>query len=89
MAEDRIEAAIARGREKLLGAEPELARRADASATEQAGQGEDRMARYEAEIEREIEQYAQSQGIGVVELLVRLGCDTDAQARELLAERRP
>lgn len=89
MVEDRIEAAMARGRERLLGAEPELARRADVRATEQVEQmnAKDRMALYEAEIEREIEEYAQSQDITVLELLVRLGADSEDAARELLARR--
>lgn len=87
MADERIEAAMAVGRERLLGAEPELARRADARATEREGQlgSQDRMAIYEAEIDREIEEYAQSQGISVVQLLVRLGSDSDQAARALLA----
>ncbi|AOB32724.1 hypothetical protein AKI39_21230 [Bordetella sp. H567] len=88
-AERRIDVAIARGRERLLAAEPELARNADARATEKAGLAQERrIALYEAEIEQEIADYAQSQGIDEIDMLLRLGVDSDEEARELLALRR-
>ncbi|ANN65549.1 hypothetical protein BAU08_03850 [Bordetella bronchialis] len=81
--------AIAKGRERLLGAEPELARNADARATEKAGAAQDqRIAFYEAEIEREIADYARSQGVDELDMLLRLGVDSDEEAEELRALRR-
>jgi hypothetical protein len=95
MAEDRIAAgkridiALAKGRERLLAAEPELARNADARATAKAGaSSERRMALYEAEIEQEIADYAQSQGVDELDLLLRLSVDSEDEARELIALRR-
>ncbi|ARP86173.1 hypothetical protein [Bordetella genomosp. 9] len=86
MADIRIEIAMAKGRERLLGAAPEIERNADARATEQAGRAQqERMALYEAEIDREIETYAQQQGIEVGELLLRLGAESEEQADELVA----
>lgn len=86
--EMRIDVAIAKGRERLLAAEPELARNADARATQKAGQAEDRrIALYEAEIEQEIADYARSQGVDEVDMLLRLGVDSEDEARELLALR--
>lgn len=87
--EKRLDVAIAKGRERLLAAEPELARNADARATEKAGRAEDRRIElYEAEIEREISDYAQSQGVDEIDMLVRLGVDSEDEARELMALRR-
>lgn len=88
-AEKRIDIALAKGRERLLAAEPELARNADARATAKAGAAsERRMELYEAEIEQEIADYAQSQGVDELDLLLRLGVDSEAEARELIALRR-
>lgn len=88
-AEKRLDVAIARGRERLLAAEPELARNADARATAKAGAAEERrIALYEAEIEQEIADYAKSQGVDEVDMLVRLGVDSDEEARELISLRR-
>lgn len=87
-AERRIDVAIAKGRERLLAAEPELARNADARATEKAGVAQEkRIELYEAEIEQEIADYAKSQGVDEVDMLLRLGVDSDEEARELMALR--
>ncbi|ARP80080.1 hypothetical protein CAL12_04065 [Bordetella genomosp. 8] len=88
-AEKRLDIAMAKGRERLLAAEPELARNADARATEKAGSAsERRMELYEAEIEQEIADYAKSQGVDELDMLVRLGVDSEEEARELIALRR-
>lgn len=90
MADERIHAVAAKGRQRLLDTQPELEREADKRATDEAARARniDRMRLYEEEIEREIEQYAQSQGIDVMDMLVRLGADSQEEARELLAAHR-
>jgi hypothetical protein len=90
MADQRIDIAIAKGRERLLDAEPELARRADQAATERARQDRktDRMEYYEAEIDREIDEYAKSQGVETLDMLIELGTGSLDEAKKLIAERR-
>jgi hypothetical protein len=90
MNDARINAAVAKGRQRLLDTQPELQREADKRATDEAARSRniDRMQLYEEEIEREIAQYASSQGIDVMDLLLRLGADSEDEARQLIEEHR-